>query len=81
MVKCQLCGEEVPADNMGIGGTLMVVHGNEHDKERKRLKMPIQDYVDFCQKNPHSPVGTKRDKDGVIRDKAGFKIGGYRPWL
>jgi hypothetical protein len=50
MVVCNLCGEDVPADDRGIGGTLMVVHAHEHDEERKKLGMPLAAYCAMCRR-------------------------------
>jgi hypothetical protein len=42
--KCGLCGEEVPYDDAGMGGTLLMAHAAEHEKEMNELGMTIEEY-------------------------------------
>ena len=48
MVKCGLCGEDVPSDDKGIGGTLMVVHAHDHQEEMEKLGMNMKQYEEYC---------------------------------
>ena len=48
MTICNLCGEDIYEDNLGIGQTLKVVHEYEHQEEMERLGMTIEQYVEYC---------------------------------
>jgi hypothetical protein len=53
-VLCSLCGEEVPIDSAGMGGTIMVAHTGVHIKEMKELGMTTSQYVAYCKEKMNS---------------------------
>lgn len=47
-IRCALCGQEVPYDDKGMGGTLMVAHAKEHADEMKSKGMNTAEYLAYC---------------------------------
>ncbi len=55
MVICNLCGEDVPEDEAGMGQTLKVVHEHEHSDEKRKLGMTMMEYIEYCKTKRISP--------------------------
>lgn len=65
MTVCQLCGEDVPEDEAGIGQTLKVVHEHQHAEEMKALGMDIGRYTEYCKQRREA--GGKMEENVVLQ--------------